>query len=179
VVIVGAGGIGTYAVQIAIARGAHVTAIDIDPAKLERLAPFKPEWLFDVRETDGPAIKKRLLASGISTSRWKIFEMSGTAAGQELAWGLLAPAATLGVIGFTIDKPQVRLSSLMALDATAFGSWGCRPRLYPEVLALVFSGKVTLRPFIERRSIDEGPELFARLASTHDGTPRRTILIPE
>ncbi len=178
-VIIGAGGIGTYGVQIAIARGARVAAIDIDPAKLDRLAPFNPEWRFNVRETDGPAIKKRLLSSGISTSRWKIFEMSGTVAGQELAWSLLAPAATLGVIGFTMDKPQIRLSNLMALDATAFGSWGCSPRFYPEALALVFSGKVTLRPFIERRSIGEGPELFARLASTHDGIARRTILIPE
>ena len=179
VVIVGAGGIGTYGVQIAIARGARVAAIDIDSSKLERLAPFEPEWLFNVRETDGPAIKTRLLSSGISSSRWKIFEMSGTAAGQELAWSLLGPAATLGVIGFTMDKLQIRLSNLMALDATAFGSWGCKPRLYPEALALVFSGRVMLRPFIERRPIGEGPELFARLASGHDGTARRAILIPE
>ena len=56
--------------------------------------------------------------------------MSGTLAGQELAWSLLVPAATLGVIGFTMDKPQIRLSNLMALDATAFGSWGCSPSLY-------------------------------------------------
>jgi 6-hydroxycyclohex-1-ene-1-carbonyl-CoA dehydrogenase len=179
VVIIGAGGIGTYGVQIAIARGARVAAIDIDPAKLERLARFEPEWSFNANEIDGPSIKKRLRSSGISTIRWRIFEMSGTAAGQELAWSLLGPAATLGVIGFTMDKPSIRLSNLMALDATAFGSWGCSPRLYPEALALVLSGKVTLRPFIERRSIGEGPELFARLASTHDGIARRAILIPE
>jgi 6-hydroxycyclohex-1-ene-1-carbonyl-CoA dehydrogenase len=179
VVIVGAGGIGTYGVQIAIARGARVAAIDVDPAKLERLAPFGPEWRFNVRETDGPAIKKRLLSTGISTTRWKIFEMSGTAAGQELAWSLLGPAATLGVVGFTRDRPHIRLSNLMALDATAFGSWGCSPRLYPEALALVFAGKITLRPFIERRPIGEGPELLARLASSHDGAARRAILIPD
>jgi 6-hydroxycyclohex-1-ene-1-carbonyl-CoA dehydrogenase len=179
VVIIGAGGIGTYGVQIAIARGARVAVIDIDPAKLERLTPFKPEWRFNARELDGPAIKKQLRASGISTSCWKIFEMSGTAAGQELAWSLLGPATTLGVIGFTMDKPQIRLSNLMALDATAFGSWGCSPRLYAEVLGLVFSGKVTLRPFIERRPLGDGPALLAHLASSHDGNPRRAILIPE
>lgn len=179
VVIVGAGGIGTYGVQIAVARGARVAAIDIDPAKLERLAPFALEWRFNANEIDGPSIKKRLRSSGISTARWKVFEMSGTAAGQELAWSLLAPAATLGVIGFTMDKPRIRLSNLMALDASAFGSWGCSPRLYPEALALVFSGQVTLRPFIERRAIGEGPELLARLASTRGGTARRTILVPD
>jgi threonine dehydrogenase-like Zn-dependent dehydrogenase len=89
VVVIGAGGIGTYAVQIARARGARVAVIDIDPVKLERLEPFKTEWSFDAREIDGSGIKKRLLGnSGVNTS-WKIFEMSGTAAGQELAWSLL------------------------------------------------------------------------------------------
>jgi 6-hydroxycyclohex-1-ene-1-carbonyl-CoA dehydrogenase len=179
VIVVGAGGIGTYAVQIARARGARVAVVDIDPAKLERLAEFGVEWRFNARETDGPAIKKRLAAdSGFATS-WKIFEMSGTLPGQELAWSLLVPAATLGVIGFTMDKPQVRLSNLMALDAQAFGSWGCSPSLYAEAIALVTSGQITLRPFIERRPIADGPALFAQLADGHAAAGRRAILIPD
>jgi 6-hydroxycyclohex-1-ene-1-carbonyl-CoA dehydrogenase len=176
VIVIGAGGIGTYGVQIAKARGASVAVIDIDPAKLERLAPFGVDWRFNAREMDGGTIKKRLLAE--CGTRWKIFEMSGTLAGQELAWSLLVPAATLGVIGFTMDKPQIRLSNLMALDAKAFGSWGCSPSLYGDALALVVSGQVTLRPFIERRPLDEGPALFARLADSHDGAGRRAILVP-
>ena len=176
VVIIGAGGIGTYAVQIAKSRGAVVAVVDIDPRKLERLEPFKVDRLFNARETDSGAIKKQLLAD--RGTRWKIFEMSGTLAGQELAWSLLVPAATLGVIGFTMDKPQIRLSNLMALDARAFGSWGCSPSLYPAALDLVLSGRVTLRPFIERRPIDEGPAVFAQMADAHDGSGRRIILVP-
>jgi 6-hydroxycyclohex-1-ene-1-carbonyl-CoA dehydrogenase len=177
VVVIGAGGIGSYAVQIAKSRGASVAVVDIDQSKLDRLAPFGVDWLFNARDIDGGAIKKRLLAD--RGTRWKIFEMSGTLAGQELAWSLLVPAATLGIIGFTMDKPQVRLSNLMALDARAFGSWGCSPSLYPEALSLVLSGRVTLRPFIERRPIDEGPALFAQLADSHEGTGRRVILVPQ
>ena len=180
VVIVGAGGIGTYAVQIAIALGARVAAIDIDPAKLERLGAFGPGWTLNARESDGPAIRKRLLKeSGIDTHRWKILEMSGTVAGQELAWSLLVPAATLGIIGFTMDKPSIRLSNLMALDVTAFGSWGCRPRLYPDALNLVISGRVTLRPFIERRPLDAGVDVLADIAAHRDGTGTRVILTPQ
>jgi 6-hydroxycyclohex-1-ene-1-carbonyl-CoA dehydrogenase len=177
VVVIGAGGIGTYAVQIARARGAKVAVIDVDPCKLERLAPFNVDWRFNARAIDAPAIKKRLQAE-TSGVRWKIFEMSGTQAGQELAWSLLVPAATLGVIGFTMDKPQLRLSNLMALDATAFGSWGCSPSLYPDALALVFSGQVTLRPFIERHPLEDGPALFAQFARGEHGSGRRAILIP-
>jgi hypothetical protein len=58
--------------------------------------------------------------------------MSGTVPGQELAWTLLPPAGTVGIIGFTMDKATVRLSNLMALDATAFGNWGCH-RTIPAV----------------------------------------------
>jgi 6-hydroxycyclohex-1-ene-1-carbonyl-CoA dehydrogenase len=178
--IVGVGGIGSYAVQIALARGARVAAIDIDPGRLERLAPFKPDWLFNAREHDGPSIRKRLLAeTSVGTSRWKILEMSGTAAGQELAWALLGPASTLGIVGFTMDKPCIRLSNLMAFDASAFGTWGCSPRLYPDAVAMVIDGRVNLRPFIERRPLSEGPDVFAQLAARHDGTGRRTILVPE
>jgi 6-hydroxycyclohex-1-ene-1-carbonyl-CoA dehydrogenase len=177
VVVIGAGGIGTYAVQIAKSRGAVVAAIDVDPQKLDRLSPFGVEWTFNARELDAQAIKKRLL--DVRGTLWKIFEMSGTLAGQELAWGLLVPAATLAVIGFTMDKPQLRLSNLMALDALAFGSWGCSPSLYPDALSLVLSGQVTLRPFIEQRPLAEGPSLFAELADAHGGSGRRVILVPE
>lgn len=178
VIVVGAGGIGTFGVQIARARGARVAAIDIDPIKLERLEQLGVDWIFDAHAMDARAIKKRLLDESGTAVSWKIFEMSGTRAGQELAWSLLVPAATLAIVGFTMDKPQVRLSNLMALDAQAFGSWGCSPALYSGALALVFDGRVQLRPFIEPRSLSEGPELFAQLAA-HATSDRRAILIPD
>ena len=178
VAVIGAGGIGTYAVQIARAFGAEVAAIDVDPGKLERAASLGARWTFNPRETDARSVKKRLLAeSGVVTARWRILEMSGTAAGQELAWALLASSATLGVIGFTMDKPDIRLSNLMALDATAFGSWGCSPRHYAAVVDLVLSGKVQVRPFIERRPLTEGPALMAEQAAGH-AHARRIVLVP-
>lgn len=175
VVVIGVGGIGTYAVQIARAFGAHVAAIDVDGEKLERAAALGAQWRFNPGESDGRTIKKTLLAeSGVSTARWRILEMSGTAAGQELAWSLLPPAGTLGIVGFTMDKVTVRLSNLMALDATAFGNWGCAPSQYPAVVDLVLSGRVVLEPFVEFHDLKDGPALFADSAHAR----RRAILIP-
>ena len=175
VVVIGVGGIGTYAVQIARAFGAHVAAIDVDGEKLERAAALGARWRFDPRESDGRTIKKTLLAeSGVSTARWRILEMSGTAAGQELAWSLLPPAGTVGIVGFTMDKVTVRLSNLMALDATAFGNWGCAPSQYPAVVDLVLSGRVMLEPFVEFHDLKDGPALFADSAHAR----KRAILMP-
>jgi 6-hydroxycyclohex-1-ene-1-carbonyl-CoA dehydrogenase len=173
--VIGVGGIGTYAVQIARALDAHVAAIDVDEEKVRRARRLGARWQFNAHETDGRAIKKKLLAeSGVSTARWRILEMSGTAAGQELAWSLLPPAGTLGIVGFTIDKVSVRLSNLMALDATAFGNWGCAPTRYPAVVDLVLSGQVQVKPFVELHDLKEGPALFADGA--HGG--RRAVLVP-
>ena len=174
VAIVGVGGIGTYAVQIALAFGAQVAAIDVDPEKRARATGLGARWVFDPASTDARAIRKALAAeSGIVTARWRVMEMSGTARGQELAWALLPPAGTLGVIGFTMDKPDIRLSNLMALDATAFGSWGCSPRHYQEAVDLVLAGKIDIVPFVERHALADGPDL---LAAPHGG--RRPVLVP-
>jgi 6-hydroxycyclohex-1-ene-1-carbonyl-CoA dehydrogenase len=107
---------------------------------------------------------------------WKIFECSGTPAGQETAYGLLGPAATLAVVGFTREKVSIRLSNLMAFDATAFGSWGCPPERYPEAIELVTSGRVRLLPFIRKVPMSDITSVFAEAHEPGDG--RRTILVP-
>jgi 6-hydroxycyclohex-1-ene-1-carbonyl-CoA dehydrogenase len=179
VIVVGVGGIGTYAVQIARAMGAEVAAVDVDPRKLARAADLGSSWVFDARERDGRAIRKALAcASGIATPRWRILEMSGTRAGQELAWALLPPAGTLAVVGFTMECPDIRLSNLMALDATAVGTWGCSPRHYAAVVDLVQSGHVRIGPFVDCQPLADGPELFRAMA---DGAAPslRAVLVPE
>lgn len=174
VVVVGFGGIGTYAVQIARAFGARVAVVEIDAQKRNRALDLGATWTFDPALIDGRTVRKTLLnESDVCTARWRILEMSGTARGQEFAWTLLPPAGTLGVIGFTMEKPDIRLSNLMALDATAFGSWGCSPRHYREAVDLVLSGAVQVAPFITHHALAEGPALLA----AHGGA-RRPVLLP-
>jgi 6-hydroxycyclohex-1-ene-1-carbonyl-CoA dehydrogenase len=81
------------------------------------------------------------------------------------------------VVGFTLGRIEVRLSNLMAFDATVQGTWGCLPELYPAALALVTSGRITLKPFIERHPMSQGPEVLRRVAD-HE-IHRRAILEPD
>jgi len=181
VVVIGAGGVGTYSVQIAAAAGAKVVAIDINP---DRLAPLESHGAAATVNASGKDLRAtrdavRAIAkdAGISRANWKIFECSGTTAGQETAWSLLGPAATLAIVGFTRDAATVRVSNLMAFDATAFGSWGCPPELYPEAVELVCSGQVDVRPFIRHMPLDRIQEAFE---ITHAASePQRIVLIPE
>jgi 6-hydroxycyclohex-1-ene-1-carbonyl-CoA dehydrogenase len=179
-VVVGVGGVGGYCVQIAAARGARVIAIDVDADRLRLMADHGAAATIDASGTEfrflRDEVRARAKAWGCAPYGWKIFECSGHAAGQETAWGLLGPAATLMVVGFTLDRVGLRLSNLMAYDARAQGTWGCRPELYPEALELVTSGRITLRPFIERFPLVEGPEVLKRVAD-HE-IDRRAILVP-
>jgi 6-hydroxycyclohex-1-ene-1-carbonyl-CoA dehydrogenase len=179
-VVVGVGGVGGYAVQIARAFGATVVALDVDQAKLDQIAQHGAAQTFNVRNLAAKDLKKAIQAfakeSGSPDTRWKIFECSGTAAGQETAYGLINHGATLSVVGFTMDKLGLRLSNLMAFHARALGNWGCLAELYPQALDLVLDGKIALAPFIERHPLNEINEVFA---SAHGHKLcGRAILVP-
>lgn len=181
VVVIGVGGVGGYCAQIAAARGALVIAVDVDPQKLAAIAKVGAAALtLDARSLDGKAMKKRVaeLAAqeGGRPYEWKVFECSGTKAGQETAFSLLTFGSTLSVVGFTLDKVELRLSSLMALSARAVGNWGCAPALYPAALELVLQGKVVIAPFVERHALTTINDVLER-AKAHS-LLRRAVLTP-
>ena len=102
--------------------------------------------------------------------------MSGTPAGQSTAFGLLDHGAYLSVVGYTSKPVELRLSNLMAFDATARGNWGCPPDQYPAALQLVLEGKVALAPFVEFHELEEAPAILE--AAAKHSLRRRAILQP-
>jgi 6-hydroxycyclohex-1-ene-1-carbonyl-CoA dehydrogenase len=180
-IFVGAGGVGGFGVQIASAQGAKVVAIDLDPDRLALLEEHGASLTLDAGAGGLRELRKRVRAFadelGIPTWRRYVFETSGTAAGQKTAFGLLGPGSHLSVIGFTRDEVSVRLSNLMAFDATAQGAWGCLPENYPPALDLVLSGRVSLEPFVERRPLSSINETFRDLHEQR--VARRVVLEPE
>jgi 6-hydroxycyclohex-1-ene-1-carbonyl-CoA dehydrogenase len=180
-VFVGTGGVGGFGVQIAAALGAIVVAVDIDEARLMQRGEHGASLMLHANKMDFKALKRALKTFAkerkIPSWRQKIFETSGTDAGQATAFGLLTHGGYLSVVGFTPKKVELRLSNLMALDATAQGNWACLPEHYPAVLDLVLSGKVQLAPFVERRPLDALNDTFSQLHTR--GAPRRVILVPE
>lgn len=179
-VVIGVGGVGGYCVQLARAFGATVVAIDVDDAKLEAIAPYGAALTLNARTQDPKALKGAIAgfakANGLRGTEWRIFECSGTAAGQLTAFGLLVHGATLSVVGFTMDRIEVRLSNLMAFDARAIGNWGCPPEHYPAALSLVLEGKVAIEPFVELHPLDDINHVFAAVHARE--IRRRAVLVP-
>ncbi|NOT29581.1 MAG: 6-hydroxycyclohex-1-ene-1-carbonyl-CoA dehydrogenase [Planctomycetes bacterium] len=177
-VFVGAGGVGGFGIQIAAAHGAHVVAIDIDERRLTEMKAHGASLCMP--SGDARELKKALTAFAkerdVPTWRTFVFETSGTSSGQATAFALLGHGGFLSVVGYTPDKVELRLSNLMALDATAQGNWGCLPEHYPAVVELVLSGAVRVQPFVEHRPLSTINQTFAEIHARK--VSRRVVLVP-
>ena len=180
VVVNGTGGVGGYAVQIANALGGAVVAVDVNEDKLNTIAQQGAAATLNARQLSAREIKSAIQnfakQRALRQTEWIIFECSGTRAGQETAFSLINHGATLCVVGFTMDKVEVRLSNLMAYHARALGNWGCPPELYPAALDLVLTGRVKVAPFVEKHPLDYINQIFE---AVHQGElKRRAVLVP-
>ncbi|HSC29738.1 MAG TPA: 6-hydroxycyclohex-1-ene-1-carbonyl-CoA dehydrogenase [Vicinamibacterales bacterium] len=180
-VFVGAGGVGGFGVQIAAALGASVVAIDVDDRRLELAARHGARRTINPANADFKSIRAAIRSfvkeSGRPGIGLRIFETSGTPAGQQTAFGLLDHGAHLAVVGYTPRSVELKLSNLMAFDATAAGNWGCPPERYPEALALVLDGRVRLDDYVETHPLDCAAAVFQQVVD--HSLSRRAILTPE
>ncbi len=105
--VIGGGGVGGFTAQIAKALGAKTVVCDVHDARLEGLAPLGFDHVVNVKGRDVKDVRKELHGKakewGIPSLNFKVFECSGTAPGQTLAYTLLSNGATLLVVGFTRD----------------------------------------------------------------------------
>ncbi len=179
-VIVGAGGVGGFLVQIAAAMGAKVIACDVSEDRLALIRENGADHTIAVRDVSPRDVRKlvRTFAKehAVPTTGWRIFECSGTPGGQTLGFGLLQRTAVLTLVGFTPKKLELRLSNLMAFDATVHGSWGCPVDLYPAIFRLIRSGGITLEPFVQYAPMSQLNDVLVELAAHR--LERRVILDP-
>jgi 6-hydroxycyclohex-1-ene-1-carbonyl-CoA dehydrogenase len=176
------GGLGVYATQVCSALGAkEVIGIARNPEKLKRALNYGATHVIssvdksarDVRDEFRSYSKEK----GLPAYGWKIFEWTGTAAGQEIALELLSFISTLVIAGYGMQKNEYQLSRLMAFDADILGSWGCLPKYYPEVLDMVLKGKIQIEPFIETRPMSQIKQAFED--AHKGGLMRRIVLTPD
>ena len=181
VISIGVGGVGIYGALIAKIMGAKVLALDIDDEKLMIAKNNGIDATLNIKGLDIKEIKNKVkeIAKELGVSRfgWKIFEMTGTKPGQELGFALVSFASTLSIVGFTLDKLEVRLSNLMAFDAKLIGTWGCKPELYPKVVDLVANDKLKIAQFVETFPLSKINEVFKN--TLEHKYNKRSVLVPD
>ena len=183
VVVVGiTGGVGQYMGQTAKALGAKtVVGIARNQEKLERALNFGADFCINSTDKDARAVSKEFKGfckeNGLPNTGWKIFEVTGAKAGQEIALTLLSFTGKLIVVGFGMAKVEYAIGRLMAFDAEIIGTWGCLPEYYPIVLDMVLGGKINMEEFVETRAMSTIAETFAE---AHKTPPmKRIVLTPD
>jgi 6-hydroxycyclohex-1-ene-1-carbonyl-CoA dehydrogenase len=183
VVVVGAaGGVGTYMVQVARAFGAGtIIGVDVDRERLERSLRYGADYIINSADKSTKEVREEFRAlckeQGLPHNYgWKIFEVTGAKAGQELSLALLSFIGKLIWIGFSTDVNEYSLSRLMAYDAEIIGTWGCLPQHYPLALQMVLDGRIKIEPFVETRPMTSLRETFEE---AHAGKlMKRVVLTP-
>ncbi len=183
VVVVGiTGGVGQYMGQVAKALGAKtVVGIARNKEKLERALKFGADFVINSTDKDARAVSKEFRGlckeNGLPNYGWKIFEVTGTRPGQDIALALLSFIGKLIVVGFGMAKNEYSISRLMAFDAEIIGTWGCLPEYYPIVLDMVLTGKINIENFVDTRPMSTIAEAFEE---AHRTPPvKRIVLEPD
>ncbi len=172
-VVVGCGGVGIHAVQIAAAAGGLVVALDVSDAKLDVARTLGAvETVNPASVPDAAREVRRITGGGADVA----LEVVGTPATQNLALATLRRGGRLCVVGYSERPTEVPLGKVMFHELAIVGSLGCRPADYPRAIELVRRGRVRLEPTITRRVP------LARIGEALDALRRgdgfRSVIVP-
>jgi alcohol dehydrogenase len=168
-VVVGCGGVGLSAVMIGRALGVTVIAVDISAAALETAARVGATHTVDsagLGDADVVALVRALTPGGAGA------QVSVDALGRENTVGIairsLAIRGRHVQIGLLAEDPRVPLGVVIAGELTVLGSHGMPAHDYPELLALVASGRLRPQDLISARiALDDAPAALAALSGAH------------
>ena len=185
VIIIGVtGGCGVYMAQWSKLMGAEVViGIGRNQEKLERALDYGCDFVINSKEKSSWDVQKEFSRycrknQVNARSSWKIFEVSGTKTGQELALNLLRYTGILVVVGYSPENISYNISRLSAFDAEIIGTWGCLPEYYPVILEEALSGNIQVAPFVEEKPMSHIQETFT--AFYYEGSPmKRVVLVPD
>ncbi len=184
VIVIGAtGGVGVYMAQTAKALGAKtVIGIARNPEKLQRALQYGCDHVISTLDKVNKDIvgewRGYCKSKGLANTGWKIFEVTGAKAGQDLALDLLSFVGKLILVGFGMAKSEYMMSKLMAFDAELIGTWGCLPEYYPIVLDMVLRKKIVIDPFVDVRPMSTIAATFDEIHKA--GSPaKRVVLKPD
>ena len=173
VVVVGAGGIGLNIVQMAVAVGARVVAVDVDEEKLvwaRRLGAAETVHSPSVDRVDKTV--RKVTDGGANVA----FEAVGRAETQEQALACLKTGGRLVLVGYSPEAMGMNAGRVMFRELEILGSLGCRPVDYPRVIELARQGKIKVAELVTHRfDLEEIDRAFDVLRS---GASIRSVVVP-
>jgi D-arabinose 1-dehydrogenase-like Zn-dependent alcohol dehydrogenase len=161
VAVHGCGGVGLSAVQVAVAAGARVVAVDVTPGALRLARDLGAEHVLDGASVDVPAAVAELTGGGAHVS----LDALGAAVtcgnsirslrrrGRHVQVGLLPPA---------VGRPEIPMELVVAGELAVLGSHGMAAADYPAMLSLIEAGRLHPELLVTRElGLDDAGEALA------------------
>jgi D-arabinose 1-dehydrogenase-like Zn-dependent alcohol dehydrogenase len=158
----GCGGVGLSAVQVAVAAGARVVAVDVSPVALQLAAANGAEHTVD-GGGDVPATVAALTGGGAHVS----LDALGAAVTCENSIRSLRPRGRhvqVGLLPPAQGRPAVPMDRVIALELAVLGSHGMAAHAYPELLGLIAAGRLAPQRLVTRElALDDAGTALAEV----------------
>ena len=147
--VVGAGGVGLSAVMIAVAIGARVIAVDRNPQALAAATDLGAEHTLDADHADVAAEVADLTGGGSHVS---IDAVGGEATCATAIRSLRRRGrlCQVGLLPAVDGNPRLPMSRVIGWELDVLGSHGMAAADYPELLAMIESGRLQPQRLITR-----------------------------
>jgi D-arabinose 1-dehydrogenase-like Zn-dependent alcohol dehydrogenase len=143
VAVHGCGGVGLSALQVAVAAGAQVVAVDVSPGALELAAALGAAAVVDGRTEDVVEAVRALTGGGAALSLDALGSPT-TCVNSVLGLRPRGRHVQVGLLPPSQGRPLVPMERVIGLELELLGSHGMAAHAYPELLELVVAGR--LRP---------------------------------
>ncbi len=142
----GCGGVGLSAVMVAVAAGAQVVALDVNPAALALAAELGAAVCIDAAAVDGDVARAVRRATGGGGAHVSIDALGSheTCAASIRSLRKRGRHVQVGLLPPSLGEPTIPMSRVIFHELEIAGSHGMAAHDYGEMLALVAAGR--LRP---------------------------------
>ena len=172
VLVLGVGGIGSNAVQIARHLGATVIAATRSPEKLELAGRLGATTLI----RSGPDLAERVREATDGNGADVVVQCADSEVLDRLAIDLVRPGGRVIYVGVSVEPFSLRSSDIIWREATLLGSRGFTEADIAEVVDLYLDGAIAADHLVQtRRPLEEANEALADLAA---GRVLRSVIIP-
>jgi len=158
VVVFGCGGVGINVVQMALAVGAQVVAVDVMDSKLEWAKKLGAHATINANNVERVDKEVRKLTGGGADVG---FEAIGNPAVQEQTFASVRNGGCFVMVGYSPKPMSLNAGRMMYREMEVIGSLGCRVADYPRVIELARQGKIKVKELVsEKFPLDEINEAF-------------------
>ena len=165
VAVHGCGGVGLSAVQVAVAAGAQVVAVDVSAEALSMASALGAAAVVDASSAD--VVHAVQSATGGAHLSLDALGSPQTCVNSVLSLRPRGRHVQVGLLPAAAGRPLVPMERVVALELELLGSHGMAAHAYPEMLSLIAGGRLRPDLLVTREiGLDQAGDALAEVGRT-------------